>query len=91
MLITKDTYPINEGVSGYWDLLSPTDLTEYDKALEFAYNYIRASAKLEVLRRPGPARGIWESFSKVSLESLNNCMPEQEAFYRPPGIPQEEE
>jgi len=75
----------------YWEALNPTDLAQYDKALEFAYNYIRACAKLKDMHRPGPARGLWESHSKASLESLNNCMPPLEAFYRPPGIPPEEE
>jgi hypothetical protein len=43
MLEVTETYPINEGVSGYWDTLSPSDLAEFDTALDFAQVYISAS------------------------------------------------
>lgn len=43
LLKTIDTYPIKEGVSGYWDVLSPEDLAEFDTAMDFVQVYVSAS------------------------------------------------
>lgn len=73
MLKNKDVYPVNIGVSGYWDILSPEDLTRYDIAMDFAQVYISASKE----RAKGViSKLVTDHFAHEALRYLCAYMPQ---------------
>ncbi len=80
MLITKDTYPINEGVSGYWDVLSPEDLTEFDTAMDFVQAYISASRSRSLDKEREISKPVRRPFAREALIYLDKHMPDPWIF-----------
>lgn len=75
MLETIGTYPINEGLSGYWDILSPEDIAEFDKAMDIALFLIEDSSRIESELR--------QSVSSFGANLAKSAEFNQKSFYMP--------
>ena len=68
---SKDAYPVNEGVSGYWDVLNEENLARFDTAMDFVQVYISASQGSARISKP-----ITDRFASEALIYLNAYMPQ---------------
>ncbi|HRV76291.1 MAG: hypothetical protein H6799_01890 [Candidatus Nomurabacteria bacterium] len=69
-------YPVNEGISGYWDTLSPEDLARYDQALDYVFDYIKIA---RVVRTGG------DELSAKAIAGINSHMPDPITCFRYKG------
>lgn len=86
----REPYPINEGVSGYWDHLDAEELERFDYAMDMAVAYVEAIREIKQLTNEDH-KVAFQLFADGFLKTLEDKMPSPGAFYQGPGIPPEEE
>lgn len=80
MLETRGTYPINQGVTGYWDILSPENLAEFDTAMDFVQVYISASRSRSPDKEREISKPVRGQFAREALIYLDKRMPDPWIF-----------